>query len=73
MSKLLSEGVFDKILSFIVAGKVNKGIKLLQRDPEVKAATEKLKQSTAELKSALTNYEKKYGKNDFVKKAEKFL
>ena len=61
MSKLLSEGLFSKIIASITKGKVNRGVEQLKKDPKIKKAIDKYEDSTQELKVALDNFEDIWG------------
>ena len=45
----------------------------LKNDPEFQKANLEYEKSDEELREALSDYEKKYGNTEFVKKAKKFL
>ena len=70
MSKLLSEGLFSNIISFLASGKINKGIEQLKKDPELKKAFSNYEKSSQELKDSLVSYEAKYGNDAFAQRVK---
>ena len=65
----LSEGLALRMLKFFMRSKVKKAFKVVEDDPEFKAALDDFNYHGERLQDMLHDYEKQYGKDAFSKSA----